>query len=91
MLTAPAGGVIRMRVHERGVGETRSCGTGTVAAAVAALASEAPTPAPSPSASPGGDVTVTVTDSTSYLRGPSVLVARGEIAEALWDAWNAPA
>ena len=27
-----------MRVHERGVGETRSCGTGTVAAAVAALA-----------------------------------------------------
>ena len=26
-----------MRVHERGVGETRSCGTGTVAAAVAAL------------------------------------------------------
>ena len=40
---------------------------------------------------PGGDVTVTVTDSTSYLRGPSVLVARGEIDEALWDAWNAPA
>ena len=30
--------VVRMRVHERGVGETRSCGTGTVAAAVAALA-----------------------------------------------------
>ena len=26
-----------MRVHERGVGETRSCGTGTVAAAAAAL------------------------------------------------------
>ena len=28
---------LRMRVHERGVGETRSCGTGTVAAVAAAL------------------------------------------------------
>ncbi len=35
---------------------------------------------------PGGDVVVTVTDATSYLRGPSVLVARGEIADAWWDA-----
>ena len=30
VLTAPANGVVAMRVHERGVGETRSCGTGTV-------------------------------------------------------------
>ena len=36
--TAPDNGVVHMRVHERGVGETRSCGTGTVATAVAALA-----------------------------------------------------
>src|SRR5579884_1932978 len=38
ILTAPDRGAVWMRVHERGVGETRSCGTGTVAAAVAALA-----------------------------------------------------
>ena len=38
VITAPVGGSVTMRVHERGVGETRSCGTGTVAAAVAALA-----------------------------------------------------
>lgn len=32
----PSPGHLRMRVFERGVGETRSCGTGTVAAAAAA-------------------------------------------------------
>src|ERR1700684_3351696 len=35
VLTAPADGAVSMRVHERGVGETRSCGTGTVAPGVA--------------------------------------------------------
>jgi len=32
----PGSGYLQMRVHERGVGETRSCGTGAVAAAAAA-------------------------------------------------------
>ena len=84
VLTAPHGGAVSMRVHERGVGETRSCGTGTVAAAVAALAFEGAGTGALRVRIPGGEVTVTVTDATSYLRGPSVLVAKGELAEEWW-------
>jgi diaminopimelate epimerase len=86
VLTAPHGGAVSMRVHERGVGETRSCGTGTVAAAVAALAFDGATTGTLRVRIPGGEVTVTVTDASSYLRGPSVLVARGELSEEWWHA-----
>jgi diaminopimelate epimerase len=82
VLTAPVDGVVSMRVHERGVGETRSCGTGTVAAAVAALGGTGTLTV----RVPGGDVVVTITEATSYLRGPSVLVARGELSEEWWSA-----
>ncbi|MDT5146367.1 MAG: diaminopimelate epimerase, partial [Mycobacterium sp.] len=86
VLTAPVDGVVRMRVHERGVGETRSCGTGTVAAAVAALAGTGGGTGTLTVRVPGGDVVVTVTAATSYLRGPSVLVARGEVSGEWWRA-----
>jgi diaminopimelate epimerase len=86
VLTAPADGAVSMRVHERGVGETRSCGTGTVAAAVAALAYEGASIGTLLVRIPGGDVTVTITDASSYLRGPSVLVAVGELSEEWWRA-----
>jgi diaminopimelate epimerase len=85
ILTAPVDGVVSMRVHERGVGETRSCGTGTVAAAVAALSHGGAASGTLTVRVPGGDVVVTVTEATSYLRGPSVLVAHGELSEQWWQ------
>jgi diaminopimelate epimerase len=86
VLTAPVDDRVSMRVHERGVGETRSCGTGTVAAAVAALAFVGESTGTVGVCIPGGEVTVTVTDATSYLRGPSVLIAQGELSEEWWNA-----
>lgn len=86
VLTAPEHGAVSMRVHERGVGETRSCGTGTVAAAVAALAHQGEQTGSLTVRIPGGEVVVTITDANSYLRGPSVLVAHGDLADEWWAA-----
>jgi diaminopimelate epimerase len=86
VLTAPVNGAVSMRVHERGVGETRSCGTGTVAAALAALGHDGAQTGAVRIRVPGGEVNVEVSDTTSFLRGPSVLLARGELADAWWDA-----
>ncbi len=74
---------ISMRVHERGSGETRSCGTGAVAAAAAAAARY---PAPTGPGTgcwqvtvPGGELTVRLEAGTSWLTGPAVIVAEGEL------------
>jgi diaminopimelate epimerase len=73
---------IAMRVYERGVGETRSCGTGTVAAAAAARAHDQdhnPLPVTYRVDVPGGTVEVELTTDETYLTGPAVLVAHGEL------------
>ena len=87
VLTRAAGGSVSMRVHERGVGETRSCGTGTVAAAAAALADQDASTGSLRVRVPGGEVSVEITDTTSFLRGPSVLVARGDLSDRWWADW----
>lgn len=72
---------VAMRVHERGSGETRSCGTGACAVGVAtALADEADKPATYQVDVPGGTVHVTWTqDNHMILAGPAVIVARGDM------------
>jgi diaminopimelate epimerase len=92
VLGAPdgAGTVLGMRVHERGVGETRACGTGTVATVAAWLASAGRTEGVATVRMPGGSVTVTVAPDTCTLTGPAVLVASGTLDPAWWEAVAAP-
>jgi diaminopimelate epimerase len=82
-------GHLAMRVHERGVGETRSCGTGIVAAVIAARVwGGAGAPALWAVDVPGGRLRVTLPEggplagASAELAGPAVLGAAG-ILDAL--------
>ncbi|MCW2830007.1 MAG: diaminopimelate epimerase [Aeromicrobium sp.] len=70
---------VAMRVHERGSGETRSCGTGACAVGVAsAVADHAERPVTYRVDVPGGTVHVTWgADDHLTLTGPAEIVARG--------------
>jgi diaminopimelate epimerase len=80
-LVVPVGpGHVAMRVHERGSGETRSCGTGACAVAVAAAVRDGAGPGATYTVDlPGGTLTIEWTAAGRVLMtGPAVVVARGE-------------
>ncbi|MDI3402522.1 diaminopimelate epimerase [Streptomyces cavernicola] len=77
---------VAMRVHERGSGETRSCGTGACAVAVAAARRDGLNPSATGEPAtytvdlPGGTLVITErTDGGIEMTGPAVIVAEGEI------------
>ncbi|MFG2970716.1 diaminopimelate epimerase [Streptomyces sp. NPDC048288] len=81
---------VAMRVHERGSGETRSCGTGACAVAVATARRDGADPAATGDPAtytvdvPGGRLVITERpDGEIEMTGPAVIVAEGEI-DAEW-------
>ncbi|MFF9192528.1 diaminopimelate epimerase [Streptomyces rochei] len=81
---------VAMRVHERGSGETRSCGTGACAVAVATARRDGVDPAVTGSPVtytvdvPGGTLVITEhPDGEIEMTGPAVIVAEGEF-DAEW-------
>ncbi|NUT19726.1 MAG: diaminopimelate epimerase [Hamadaea sp.] len=68
---------LRMRVYERGSGETLSCGTGTCAVAFAYLHSQGRATGTVTVDVPGGRLVVDVDEATSRLAGPAVIVGHG--------------
>lgn len=74
-----AGGV-RMRVWERGVGETQACGTGMVAAALTAMRRHQ-LDSPVTVMVPGGSGRVETRDGVAWLSGPAEYSFRGSVGE----------
>ncbi|MFJ5262196.1 diaminopimelate epimerase [Streptomyces sp. NPDC088387] len=84
---------VAMRVHERGSGETRSCGTGACAVAVATARRDGADPAVTGTPVtytvdvPGGRLVITErADGEIEMTGPAVIVAEGEIDTEWLDA-----
>jgi diaminopimelate epimerase len=77
---------LAMRVHERGVGETRSCGTGACAVAASVARADGVTaPASYRVDVPGGTLTIALLpDGSVEMTGPAVLTARGELDLTLY-------
>jgi diaminopimelate epimerase len=77
----PAGADLhrRMRVYERGSGETQSCGSGACAVAAVALRHAGLDGGVVAIDLPGGRLTVTSTSTECLLRGPAVIVAHGDV------------
>ena len=77
----PAGADLyrRMRVFERGSGETMSCGSGACAVAAVALDHAGLEGGVVVVDVPGGRLTVTATATECWLAGPAVIVAHGDI------------
>ncbi|PIE21667.1 MAG: diaminopimelate epimerase [Arachnia propionica] len=71
-----AEGSLQLRVYERGVGETQSCGTGVVAAASAYLARAAGIDTVEVRV-PGGVLRVEPSPQGTWLTGPATLTAQG--------------
>ncbi|MCX4673806.1 diaminopimelate epimerase [Streptomyces sp. NBC_01433] len=85
-------GHVAMRVHERGSGETRSCGTGACAVAVAAARRDGVDPARTGLPVtyrvdlPGGTLVITENpDGGIEMTGPAVIVAEGFIDPAWFE------
>ncbi|QES44230.1 diaminopimelate epimerase [Streptomyces venezuelae] len=87
---------VAMRVHERGAGETRSCGTGACAVAVAAARKDGLDPAATGTPAtytvdlPGGRLVITERpDGEIEMTGGAVIVAEGEIASEWFETASA--
>jgi diaminopimelate epimerase len=70
---------VRMRVYERGSGETLSCGSGALAVGAVVLRDAGLTYGVVTVDVPGGRLTVTQEGDDWWLAGPAVLVATGEV------------
>jgi diaminopimelate epimerase len=70
---------VRMRVYERGSGETLSCGSGACAVAAVALADAGLSTGRVAVDVPGGRLTIVLDEETCWLAGPAVIVATGTV------------